>query len=336
MKIWYDACTGKHIRYGAAITKRLEEKGHKIIFTTRKHPDTIPLARHLNIKIEVVGKYNPRTLYTRLYESLKRERRFCEMFKREQPDIAISHRSVEQCRVAFGLGIPIISTHDTPHADAVNRLTLPLIDVLVVSKAISDEHLRAYPIKRIVKFDGVDEVAWIKNFQPKQKFDYGHPLIVVRQIETKAVYAEGKEDITLKIAKKLSKYGKVVFLSRYMRRPIENLIVPKGFVDSASLVAEADLVVSVGGTISREAALQGTPSIVIPVLGHSDVNAYLHERGFPIFIVKPEEVMKYAESLLGKRFDVKEELSRMENPVDIIERITEEFLSKTCNGMRGK
>jgi len=328
MKIWYDACTGKHIRYGAAITKRLEEKGHEIIFTTRKHPDTIPLARHLNIKVEVIGKYDPRTSYTRLYESLRRQLKFSRIFMENPPNYAICHGSVDLCRVAFGLGAPIICTFDTPHADAVNRLTVPLASIVIASKAIPQEIIRSYSAKKIIQFDGVDEVAWIMGFQPKQKFDYGHPLIVVRQMETKAVYAEGKEDITLKVAKKLSRYGKVVFLPRYSRRPIKNLIVPNGFVDSASLVAEADLVVSVGGTIAREAALQGVPSIVIPVLGRSEVNEYLRERGFPIFTVDPDEIMKYARSLLGKKFDIERNLFGLENPVDVIERVIKEISEK--------
>ena len=325
MRVWYDACTGKQVRYGAAIAKRLGKKGHEVILTTRKHPDTIPLAKYLGLNFEIVGKYDPQSKLTRLRESLERQLKFCRMFKDKLPDVAISHRSVEQCRVAFGLGIPVISTHDSPHADAVNRLTLPLIDVLVVSEAISDEHLKQYPVKRIVKFSGVDEVAWIKNFRPKQEFNFGHPLIVVRQIETKAVYAEGKEDVTLKIAKKLSKYGKVVFLSRYKRKPIKNLIVPREFIDSASLVAEADIVVSVGGTIAREAALQGTPSVVIPVLGYSAVNEYLRKRGFPIFTVKSTEVMECVKSLIGKKFDVETLLSELENPVDVIEKLVEEL-----------
>ncbi len=329
MKVWYDACTGKHVRYGAAIVKRLKEMGHEIVFTTREHPDTIPLAKYLGLKFEVVGKYDPSSKFTRLYESLERQLKFCSMFKDKPPDAAVSHRSVEQCRVAFGLGIPTISTHDTPHADAVNRLTLPLIDILVVSEAIPSEHLKEYPIKRIVRFSGVDEVAWIKDFRPKQEFDFNHPLIVVRQIETKAAYAEGRDDITLKIAKKLSKYGEVVFLSRYERKPIENLVVPSGFIDSASLVAEADVVVSVGGTIAREAALQGTPSIVIPVLGYSAVNEYLSKRGFPLFTVEASEIIDYVKSLLGRKFNVKRLLSKLENPVDVIEKLIHKL---SCEG----
>jgi len=325
MKIWYDACTGKHVRYGAAITKRLSEKGHKIIFTTREHPDTISLAKFLDLNFKVVGKYDPTSRYTRLRESLLRQVEFCEMFKEKPPDIAVSHGSADLCRVAFGLNVPIISTFDSPHADAVNKLTLPLVDVAVVSKAIPDEILHEYHVKKVIKFEGVDEVAWMKDFKSKMKFDFKRPLIVVRQTEVKAVYAARITDITEKIARRLTKLGEVVFLSRYERRPRKGLVVPKKFIDSAGLAAQADLVVSVGGTISREAALAGTPSIVIKLFDRMHVNEYLARKGFPIFMVKPEQVMKYAEKYLGKRRDVKSLLESLENPVDVIENVIEEL-----------
>ena len=114
MKIWYDACTGKHMRYGAAIAKRLRQSGHEVILTTREHPDTLALAHILGEKPTVVGKYQPSTLSSRLEESSKRIIQFSKMFKDEPPDIAIAHQSVELCRTAFGLGIPIILTADTP------------------------------------------------------------------------------------------------------------------------------------------------------------------------------------------------------------------------------
>jgi len=325
MKIWYDACTGKHVRYGAAITKRLSEKGHEIIFTTREHPDTISLAKFLGLNFKVIGRYDPTSRYTRLRESLLRQTEFCEMFKEKPPDIAVSHGSVDLCRVAFGLNIPIISTFDSPHADAVNKLTLPLVDVVVVSKAIPDEVLHGYHVKEVIKFEGVDEVAWMKDFKPKMKFDFKRPLIVVRQTEVKAAYAAGITDVTETIARKLTKLGEVIFLSRYERRPRKGLVVPKKFIDSASLAAQADLVVSVGGTISREAALAGTPSIVIKLFDGMHVNEYLARKGFPIFIVKPEQVMKYAEKYLGKKQDIKPLLESLENPVDIIENVIEEL-----------
>jgi len=325
MKIWYDACTGKQIRYGAAIAKRLRNYGHEVVLTTRKHPDTLSLSKLLGENFIVVGEYDPTSLLSRLRESAKRQLLFCKMFKADLPDLAISHRSVELCRVAFGLGVPIISTHDTPHAEAVNKLTMPFIDVLVISKAIPKRYIQGYGIKTVVQFDGVDEVAWIKGFKPKTEYDYGKPLIVVRQQETKAAYAFGKTDLTETLARKLTSLGKVVFLSRYNRRPKKDLVVPKDLVDSASLVAQADLVVGAGGTVLRESALQGTPTIMIRsrMLRRLHVNDYLSRKGFPIFTVAPSNTLEYAKKFLGKKQNVNSLLAELENPVDAIEKIVE-------------
>jgi predicted glycosyltransferase len=328
MKIWYDACTGKQVRYGVAIARRLREKGHEIILTTRKHPDTLALAKFLKEEFMVVGKYAPNSLLSRLRESAKRQLLFCKMFKKEVPDVAISHRSVELCRVAFGLGIPNISTHDTVHAEAINRLTMPLIDFLVVSKALPERSVKGYGIKKIYRFDGVDEVAWIKNFKPEIKYDYKKPLIVMREMEEKAAYAQKKENLTKTLAKKLSSLGNVLFLPRYKKPSVKNLIIPKDFIDSASLVSQADLVISAGGTIAREAALQGIPTIVVPIFGKLYVNTYLAKKGFPIFTLAPDKVLTSARRLIGKKWNVKNLLDGLENPVDIIERIISEEIEK--------
>jgi len=80
-------------------------------------------------------------------------------------------------------------------------------------------------------------------------------------------------------------------------------------------------VVSAGGTIAREAALQGVPSLVISELGRTYVNEYLARKGFPLFIINADEALNYAEKYVGKRFNVKAKLAQLENPVDVIERI---------------
>jgi len=327
MRVWYDACTGKHVRYGVAIAKRLRELGYEVILTTRKHPDTVPLARLLNENFIVVGKYNPKSLLTRLRESLRRQLAFSKIFGEAVPDAAISHGSVDQMRTAFGLAVPTITTVDTPYADAVHRLTLPLANYIVASKAIPKETLQRYNVKgNMVQFDGVDEVAWIKGFKPLVKYDFGRPLIVVRELEEKAVYTE-KSFSSVTLAKKLTRLGNVVFLPRYRHRPIKGLIVPEGFVDSASLVAQADLFVGAGGTITREAALQGTPAIVVNVFQEQHVNNYLAERGFPIFKTELASVLGLAERVLGCRADVGNLLTRLENPVDVIVSIVKEIRS---------
>jgi predicted glycosyltransferase len=327
MKVWYDACTGKHIRYGSAIGKRLRRAGHEFIFTTREHPDTIPLAKLLGEDPLIVGKYSPLTLTSRLQESAERIIEFARLFKENKPDVAIAHQSVELCRTAFGLGIPIILTADTPHALAVNRLTIPFAHTVVFSEALPKSFARNYCAQRAVHFKGVDEVAWIKGFKPTETATK-KPLIVLRQIETQAAYAKGKQDSAKTLAQQLEELGNVQFIQRYNQEG-EAFGVKESFVDSANLVAHADLVVSYGGTIAREAALQGVPSIAISEMARTNVNTYLAKRGFPLFITTEKNVVGYAKKYLGKRFDVVGKLEVLENPVDVVERIVEDLKAKS-------
>jgi predicted glycosyltransferase len=320
MRIWYDACTGKHTRYGAAIGKRLRKTGNEFIFTTREHPDTVALAKILGEKPIVVGKYNPSTLTSRLEESAERVIEFSKLFKDNRPDIAIAHQSVELCRTAFGLGIPIILTADTPHALATNRLTIPFAHTVVVSEALPKSFTRAYCAKNVVSFKGVDEVAWIKNFKPTRIVGLKKPLIVVRQIESKAAYAGGKQDNAKTLVDKLAALGNVHLIERYNEQG-DPFAVKEGLMDSANLVANADLVVSYGGTIAREAALQGVPSIAISDMAKTYVNTYLAKKEFPLFIIAEQKVLGYAKKYMGKRFDVTEKLEELENPVDVIEKV---------------
>ena len=91
MRIWYDAGTGKQVRYSVAIAKRLRVKGHEIIMTTRDHPDTLSIAESLGEKHVVVGRYNPKTLQTRLKSGTKRQLSFSKIFEKNVPDVAVSH-----------------------------------------------------------------------------------------------------------------------------------------------------------------------------------------------------------------------------------------------------
>jgi len=324
MKIWYDACTGKHVRYGTAIAQRLRKSGHEFVFTTREHPDTLPLAKILGEKPIVVGKYNPSTLFTRLEESAERVIEFTRLFKNHPPDLAIAHQSVELCRTAFGLGIPIILTADTPYATAVNRLTIPFAHTVVVSEALPKRFVKEQCAKNIVQFKGVDEVAWIKNFKPLKIDGLKKPFIVIRQMETKAAYAAEKQDVAQGLADKLAKFGDVYFIQRYNDQG-KMFGVKEGFLDSASLVANADLVISYGGTIAREAALQGVPSIAISAMAKTYVNSYLTKKGFPLFATTEREALGYAREYLGRRFNVRIELAELEDPVDVIEKVVESF-----------
>ena len=84
----------------------------------------------------------------------------------------------------------------------------------------------------------------------------------------------------------------------------------------------------VGGTITREAALQGTPAIVVDLFSRQYVNEFLAEKGFPIFRTSASEVMSIAKKEIGKKRDVKAKLERLQNPVDVIADIARKFDKK--------
>ena len=313
--------TRKHVRYGHAIAQHLRKLGHQLILTTRKHPDTLSVMNALGEQFKIVGKYDPTSLASRFRASIERELQFYEMFKDDKPDIAISHGSVELCRTAFALGVQNICTGDTIYTKA-NWLIVPLADTMLISKAIPKRIYQKYGAKNVVQFNGVDEVAWIPETgqdncrKGERARTRERPLIVVRQSEFRASYMRGK-DVMEGLAKTLASLGTVVFLPRYKKEKVEGVIVREGFVDSLSLVKEADLVVGVGGTIGREAALQGTPSIVMSKW-RIHVNEFLAKKGFPLYEVTPQEVFKYAKKYCGKHVNVSEMLAKLENPVDVI------------------
>jgi len=337
MRIWLDACTGKHVRYATAIARELRARGHDVVLTTREHPDTVALAEALGEDFLVIGRYHPGDRAGKLLESARRMSSLARLFSDEavRPDVAICHQSVELCRVAFGLGIPIVCTSDSPHAVAVGRLTIPLVDVLVISSALPVEPYLAMGARRIERFNGVDEVAWAK--RPELSTGAGveellegleRPIIVVREEEHGAAYARGR-GLMWDIASALGDLGSVIFLPRYGRPPRlpEGMAVPEGFVDAFSLVGEADLVLGIGGTLCREAALQGTPAVVISYLGQMHVNAFLAEKGFPIFDIEPERglgaIVRSAGELIGQKEDVRPLLAELEDPVGLIAELAE-------------
>ena len=335
MRVWLDACTGKHVRYATAIARELRAMGHDVVLTTREHPDTVALAEALGEDFLVVGRYHPGDRVGKLLESARRTSMLARLFsdEDERPGVAICHQSVELCRVAFGLGIPVICTSDSPHALAVGRLTIPLVDILVLSSALPAEPYLAMGARRIERFNGVDEVAWAKRPELSTKAGVKEllkgvekPIIVVREEEHGAAYAIRK-GLMWEIALELRGLGSVIFLPRYGRLPRlpKGLIVPEGFVDGFSLVGEADLVLGIGGTLCREAALQGTPTIVVSYLGHMHVNTFLAEKGFPLYLVEPrrEAILKKAEEIMGRRKDVRPLLAGLEDPVGLIVRLAE-------------
>ena len=346
MIMWLDALTPKQAQLMMAVKAELEEEGWKAIITTRRHDYTLDIFKLKGEEPIVVGEYGGERLEGKLEASLKRSLKLLEAIAAlpEKPKLHISLSSPEAVRVAFGLKIPIILFNDTPHSIFVNRLTLPLAVKVVVPEAIPKRAFSyAVPESRIAHYHGVDEVAWIRNFKPNPAvldelgLSMDDDIVVVRSEEAKAsYYPKLKVPPTIKLIGELIKLEdvKIVYFTRYwdQRRAalkmFPNLIIPERAVDAPSLIAYSKLVVTGGGTMAREGALLGVPSIsVFPAMLH--VNEWLRDKGYPIWwLRRVDEAIDQALRILRNpdkfRIDTRKMLLELESPAEALIRVLEE------------
>lgn len=343
MLAWLEALTPKQAQLMIEAKNRLEEEGWKTTITTRKHDYTLGVFRLKKVKPVVIGTYGGASLEGKLYSSLYRSRRLLEYLSKleEKPEIHVSLSSPDAVRVAFGLGIPITLFNDTPHSVYVNRLTLPLADKILIPKAIPKKAFTyATTPNRLIQYEGVDEASWIKRLKPKKTvlrklgLSRRDGIVVIRSEEVKAsYYPKLTETPTIRVLGEI--YGRsevrIVYFARYpdQKRLISEMypdvIVPKRAVDAPSLIAFSKLVITGGGTMAREGALLGVPSVsLFPAKLH--VNKWLSERGFPLWHFKRvEEAIEMIHKILDKpdRFRVNTSwmIMRLEDPVDVLLRV---------------
>ncbi|MEM3615371.1 MAG: DUF354 domain-containing protein [Candidatus Methanomethylicia archaeon] len=345
--LWIDALTPKQALLSIKIMEEAEEIGFKSIITTREYDYTTGIFERKNVEAIIMGRHGGEKLEGKLMASLERSIKLAEFITKldEKPSYHISLSSPEAVRVAFGLSIPIIITNDTPHSKYVNKLTIPLADKLIIPKAVPIESYKGMiEEEKIIQYNGVDELSWIKSFKidPKVPEELGlnkdDKIIIAREAEYKASYYKWVEKPVIRIIRKiLNEFHEVriVYFPRYedeMREIPKNVIVPEKAIDTISLMKYSILTISGGGTMARESALIGTPSIsLFPTLIH--VNKWLEEIGLPIKSFRNvEEAYEYLKEIIMNpekyKTNTEEIIRGMEDPVEIIVKI----LRGECNG----
>ena len=119
-------------------------KNHHVICTSRNYREVTKLAKLRKSNLIVVGKHGGAKKYDKLNASTNRINQLSKIIKDHLPDIAVSFCSPEASRVAYGLGIKHIAFSDSPHAEAVMRLSVPFVQKLLIPWII--------PKKEFIKF----------------------------------------------------------------------------------------------------------------------------------------------------------------------------------------
>lgn len=315
MTIWLDPVTPKDARVLHAVSLEL---GEEILWTARRGAGTVRLLRDvLNLKstVRVVGRHG-RTRRDKLVCSTKREVELLDHVSSKEIHLLICYSSVEAARVAFGLGIPIISLHDTPHAHHGVRLQIPLVDHHVCP-SVTRRKWEVSPRRRRWFYDGVDEVLWLKPMELwKPRY------VLIRMPETRASYFKTPDQAAINgLKERIEDEGlDVKYLERY-----------NGFQDFEPLYAGALAVISVGGTVAREACLRGIHTFIPPsAMGVLPHNYYLRTLGFPIWHLPTTEIVDRIKELkkAPQRSSYADLMDELESPLPLILRLVKRELGK--------
>lgn len=329
--------------------KRLEDKGHTVLNTTREYREVNQVIELKGIQAQIVGEHGGPTLKGKLIASIQRIEELTKIVNKNRPDISISFSSPEAARTAFGLAIPHYAVNDSPHSVAVARLTIPLSKKLFAPKIIPKKAWTNFGLHpdRIVQYDALDPVAWLKNLQPDRKIldelglNKEHPIIVFRTEEAFASYLvghvpENRSVITPIINSLISKYGEeiqIVALTRYkhqgpaLKTIFKNRVtVPTEAIDGPNLLSHSSIFIGAGGTMTAEAALLGLPAISCYPREPTIVEEYLIKQSLVTRINDPvkavEKIMEIVEDIeyysRNQKQKAKKLMSKMEDPVAVI------------------
>jgi predicted glycosyltransferase len=252
--------------------KRLQ-KNNTILCTSRDYREVKHLARLRRMKLHTVGRHGGQTKKGKLDASLDRMTSLTRLIQRFGPDVAVSFSSPEAARVAFGLGIRHVTFSDSPHAEAVMRLTLPLVQKLLIPWIIPKKEFIKYGIaaKDIIPYRAIDAAIIVKSARyTKSSKEHKKKNILIRIEESQAAYVQQKNHTNRIIQKIVSGFPteNVIVLPRYRTQILKlkrdfgkKLKILDKVVVGSTLLSDTDLFIGSGGTMTAEAALLGIPTV---------------------------------------------------------------------------
>ena len=334
LKIWIDILTPKQLLFSEPIVKKLGTK-HDLLCTSREYYEVSKIAKIRHFDIIFIGRHGGGDKKNKLKASIERMEKLSKKIKRFEPDLVISFGSPEAARISFGLGIKHIMFCDSPHANAVMKLTLPLIQKLLIPYVISKKEFSKYGIqeKDIVQYKAIDAVVTMKrkiNEKVNSPFKNNNKKnILIRVEEEEASYTSKSSKIIPMIQKIAENYKNenIVVLGRYTKQ-INNLkkiignevkIVKMSF-DGKFLLNETDIFIGSGGTMTAESALMGIPTISYNAVPNI-VEKFLVKKKIVKRETNPNKVSNHIKKIFEMKNNqnqkrVKKIVKEMEDPIE--------------------
>ncbi len=266
-----------HVLVFRPLISILRRRGDTVEITARDYAQTLQLLKLHGLEADaVIGKHGGRSRTGKARAMWSRLRSLSNWARGRDFDVALAHGSHELTMSARRLGIPSATTFDYEWAWLQHQLGCRAATRVVVPDAIPADRLARYgagPTK-LIQYEGLKEEYYLSDFEPDpgvlEPFDVdtAHVLVVLRPPPDVSLYHRHSNPLfpqTLQHLGSLATVHAFVLPRTEEQREfvlglaLPSVFVPEQAVDAQSLIALADLVVSAGGTMNREAAALGVP-----------------------------------------------------------------------------
>jgi predicted glycosyltransferase len=281
MKVWVDCTAAAHPLVLRPIIERLEGLGHSVDVTAREYGQTLGILDRLAIPYTPVGSHGGASSFGKAWALAGRSSSLARRAWGQRYDLGLAHGSVDLAVVCGSFRIPSVQMQDYEFAGRQRRISFRVARRVMAPDAIPVERMAAIgaPERKLFRYPGLKEDYYLADFEPDPAvldelgLDRDSVIVVLRPPPETSEYHE-QNPLHERVLDRLAGESgvQVVVIPRTPHQAQElqaratgderlatRLIIPDRAIDAQSLIAFADLVVSAGGTMNREAVALGTP-----------------------------------------------------------------------------
>jgi predicted glycosyltransferase len=282
MKVWVDCTAAAHPLVLRPIIERLQARGHTVEVTAREYGQTLGILARLGIPYTAVGSHGGASTFGKARALTGRSAALARRAWGQRYELGLAHGSVDLAMVCGAFRIPSVQMQDYEFAGLQRRISFRVARRVVVPEAIPVERLAGVgaPERKLFRYPGLKEDYYLADFEPDPAvldllgLDRERIIVVVRPPPETSEYHEQNplhERVLDRLASEPAVQTVVIPRTEGQKRiheqratsneqrDLSRLVIPGQAIDAQSLIAFADLVVSAGGTMNREAIALGTP-----------------------------------------------------------------------------
>lgn len=293
MKIWFDLSNSPHINLFAHLIRDLEAIGHQVVISCRPLANTVDLLELHGFRFEVVGEHYGANFSRKLLGYPIRVGQLVRWLRPQRIDVAVAQSSFHSPVVARLLGVRSIYMNDNEHALG-NVPSFLAASRIMVPEFFTDANLRRQwaALSKVLRYPGVKEGIYLWALQERieaadgLRAKAGRARVYVRPEPWTAQYYRGDKNFMDDLLLGIKDHVDVTLLPRgkeqgthYRDARFHGLRIVDTAMDIADIAPDCDLFVGAGGTMTREMAVLGIPTISVYQDALLDVDTFLLKEG---------------------------------------------------------